>query len=77
MDIKIRKLNVIESLINLQNEKLICKIESLIQDDFNGKSDLGPYTKEQLQERARISNQDFLEGKVISQEDLEIESEKW
>lgn len=77
MDIKIRKLNVIESLINLRNEKLICKIESLIQDDFNGKSDLGPYSKEQLQERARISNQDFLEGKVISQEDLEIESEKW
>lgn len=74
MDLQTRKLNLIQYLVSLQDEKLFSKIESLIVANEN---ELKPFTKDELIERAEKSNADYLAGKFISQEELEIQSENW
>jgi len=73
MDLKTRKLNIIEYLINLQDEQLFTKIEALIQDN----KDIKPFTKKEFLERVRESNEDYTAGRVISQEELESQSQNW
>ncbi|MCM4161624.1 hypothetical protein FHG64_05715 [Antarcticibacterium flavum] len=77
MDLKTRKLNVIEGLIKLQDEKLFSKIEALIQNQASYSIEHKPFTQDQLLERANKSNNDYLAGRVTSQEELESQSEKW
>lgn len=74
MDLQTRKLNLIQYLVSLQDEKLFSKIESLI---VAKQQELNPFTKEELIQRAEKSNQDYLAGKFISQDELEIQSENW
>ena len=74
MDLQTRKLNLIQYLVNLQDENLFNKIESLI---ITKEKELKPFTQDELIQRAEKSNQDYLEGKFISQDELEIESENW
>lgn len=74
MDLQTRKLNLIQYLLNLQDENLFSKIESLI---ITKEKDLKPFTEEALVQRAEKSNQDYLEGKFISQDELETQSENW
>ena len=77
MDLQTRKLNIIKYLIHLQDEKLFSKIESIIQTRVEDKNNLEPFTRKQLLERAKKSNEDYLAGRIITQEELEIQSEKW
>lgn len=78
MDLQTRKLNVIEYLIHLQDENEFKKIEETIFKTKNIREKaLKPLTKKQLIERANKSNKDYLAGKYKSQEQLEIESQKW
>ena len=77
MDLKTRKLNIIERLINLHDEILFSKIEALIHDKTSSKKEFQQFTEEQLIDRAKLSNKDFSEGRVMSQEELEERSEKW
>jgi hypothetical protein len=78
MDVQTRKLNAIGYLINLQDEEKLRKIEATIKDfQKMEKRSLKRFTKKHLIERARKSNQDYIEGKVITQKQLEIESENW
>lgn len=78
MDLQTRKLNAIEYLIHLQDENEFKKIEETIFKTKNIREKaLKPLTKEQLIERANKSNKDYLAGKYKSQEQLEIESQKW
>jgi hypothetical protein len=78
MDLQSRKLHVIDYLIHLQDEDVFRKIEETIfetksiQQNFHT-----PLTIEQLVERAGKANDDYLAGKIKTQEQLEIESEKW
>ena len=74
MDLQTRKLNAIEYLIGLQDEKIFRKIESTIQEI---KKDLKPFTQKQLIDRAKRSNDDYLVGKYKTQDQLEKESENW
>lgn len=74
MDLQTRKLNLIQYLIDLQDENLFSKIESLI---ITKDKELKPFTEEELVQRAQKSNQDYLDGKFISQEELETQSENW
>lgn len=76
MDLKTRKLNVIEGLIKLQDKKFFSKIEALIQQQAGASGGQKPFTQEQLLERARKSNEDYLGGRVTLQEELERQSEK-
>ncbi len=78
MDLQTRKLNVIEYLIHLQDENEFKKIEETIFKIKNIREKaLKPLTKKQLIERANKSNKDYLTGKYKTQEQLEIESQKW
>ncbi|OFX46946.1 MAG: hypothetical protein A2046_12740 [Bacteroidetes bacterium GWA2_30_7] len=78
MDLQTRKLNIIEYLIGLQDDKVFSKIESAIlgnkkQDTQKVKS----LTQKNLIDRANRSNEDYKAGKVKTQDQLEKESENW
>jgi len=78
MDLQTRKLNTIEYLLNLKDEVLFNKIESIIIESQNeNKRELKLLTQEQLINRAKQANEDYLAGNFKTQEQLEIESENW
>ncbi len=78
MDLKTRKLNALEYLIGLQDEKAFSKIEAtILQSKKETERKIKPLTQKQLVERAKKSNADYVAGNIKTQEDLEIESEKW
>jgi len=79
MDLQTRKLNAIEYLIHLQDEDVFKEIEETI---YKSKKNIEekvfkPFTEMQLIERASRSSKDYLTGKYKTQEQLEIESQKW
>ena len=78
MDLQTRKLKAIGYLINLQDEKIFAKIETTI-DSIKSQKDIKvkPFTKKQLIDRAKRSNQDYLSGRFKTQDQLELESENW
>ncbi len=80
MDLQTRKLNAIEYLAGLRDEKIFRKIESTItevQKTQIEKRNIKPFTQKQLMDRAKKSSQDYLTGKYKTQEQLEKESENW
>ena len=78
MDIQARKLNLIEYLITLKDERILNKIETTIFGYSKSESkDFKPLTKKQLLKRAKKSNDDFVAGRYKTQEQLEHESTNW
>ena len=78
MDLQTRKLNTIEYLLNLKDEVLFNKIESIIIESQNeNKRELKLLTQEQLINRAKQANEDYLAGNFKTQDQLETESENW
>jgi hypothetical protein len=78
MDLQTRKLNLIEYLIGLQDEKIFKRIEDSIINDLQAKNpSLEQITQEELTVRAQKSNNDYIAGKVMDQEQLEKESGNW
>ena len=80
MDLQTRKLNAIEYLAGLRDEKIFREIESAIAEDRKKQTVeriVKPFTQEQLIERAKLSTQDYQSGNYKTQEKLEKESENW
>ena len=79
MDLQTRKLNLISYLADLQDENFIGKIEQLIRAKKDSKSalELKPFTEQELVARAKKANNDFDNGRIVSQEKLEEISSKW
>ena len=80
MDIQTRKLNAIEYLIGLKDDKIFQKIEATILESMKSvdlEKNIKSLTQKQLIDRANRSNQDYLNGKFKTQEELEIESQSW
>jgi hypothetical protein len=78
MDFQTRKLNAIGYLIAIENETFFNKIESTILESWNLENqNFKPFTQQQLIDRAKQSNQDYLNGNFKSQELIEKESENW
>ena len=75
MNIQVRKLNAIEYIIALKDEKVLSKIESAIVE--SQKREIKPFTQKQLIERAKQANKDYLAGRYKTQDQLETESENW
>ena len=75
MNIQVRKLNAIEYIIALKDEKILSKIESAIVE--SQKREIKPFTQKQLIERAKLANKDYLAGRYKTQDQLETESENW
>ena len=76
LNIQNRKLNIIEQLIILNDEEVFNKVEALINSSTK-KPPFKKLTKEELENRARISNKNIEEGEVFSQEDVEKTSQNW
>jgi|AntAceMinimDraft_9_1070365.scaffolds.fasta_scaffold25090_2 hypothetical protein len=80
MDLQSRKLNAIEYLIGLKDEKVFQKIETTIFENMNTnkeKKEFKRFTSKQLIDRANLSNKDYQNGNFKTQEQLEKESENW
>ena len=80
MNLETRKLNAIEYLIGLRDEKILRRIETLISDIQKQKQheiNLNPFTEKQLIDRAKQSNKDYETGRFKTQEQLEKESDNW
>ena len=80
MDLQTRKLNVIEYLIGLNDEKVFSKIESTIFENMivsQSAEDLKPFTRAQIIDRANRTNADYKKGSFKSQEELEADSHNW
>ena len=78
MNLETRKYDVIRYLVNLQDESLFLKIESAIAQARRGEQDEPKrLTRQQLIDRAELSNKDYLAGRVKTQQELELESEDW
>jgi len=72
-NIQEKKLNVIEQLIIINDEKVIKKVEEVI----NKRPKLKKFTKRQLIKRAKLANKDIENGDFASQEEVEKLSQKW
>ncbi len=78
MDLQTRKLHLIEYLIGLQDENIFEIIEDTInKSKKNSDQSLKPFSHEELIERAKKSNTDYLAGNFKTQDQLEIELRNW
>jgi len=78
MDLQTRKLNLIEYFVRIDDEKIITIFEDIIVELKSDNSrKLKPFTQQELLDRARKSNQDYLEGNYKTQEIVESESQSW
>jgi len=79
MNIQTRKYSLIEYLIGLRDETVLSKIESAIESVTKNKNiqEFEPYTQEQLFNRAKKSNDDYVARNYKTQEQLENESANW
>jgi len=78
MDLQTRKLNLIEHLIRLQDEKIFRRIEEIINKSLTSDDKaLKRFTKKELMERAKKSNMDYQAGHFRTQEQLEADSKNW
>lgn len=72
MDIALKKVELIEWLARLQDEKLIQRIEDLrkgsAKDAYESRM---PKTMEELQEKLDRSEQDFKAGRIHTQKEVE------
>jgi len=72
MNIQARKLNLIEHLLLLQDEKTLSKIENFFES-FQKKHDLlhlTPMSLEEFYTRNRQSQKEIIEGKLIAQNEV-------
>ena len=68
MDIQTRKLNFIQEVLTISNEKIIFKLESLLKKE---QGSLDPLLKEKFTSRALKANENIKEGKVYSRKEAE------
>ncbi|WP_332913527.1 hypothetical protein [Algoriphagus boritolerans] len=71
MDIQNRKLDLIKSLISIEDEESIDFLEAYLKEK--------PYrlSKSELLNRADLASENIVSGKYQDQDDLEKESESW
>ena len=78
MDLQTRKLNVIKYLIGLKDESVFRIFEEIVNEAKSTERKTNrPFTRQDLIERAKKSNSDYLAGKFKDQEQLETESKNW
>ncbi|MCF6352893.1 MAG: hypothetical protein L3J06_07770 [Cyclobacteriaceae bacterium] len=83
MDMQTRKLNFIQEVLTVSDENLISKLESLLKKE-RSKEEITGFTTEgkSMTKEAYIRGIDearlqIKEGKYVSQEELEKQSENW
>ena len=73
-----RKMNLIEFLLGVQDEKVFTKIESTIHKSIKSikPNDL-VFTKQDLLDRAEFSNKQIKKAHTLTQKELELQSKNW
>ena len=71
-----RKLKLIEQLIILNDEEVFKQVEDLIQMAIQ-KPQLKRFTKQELENRAKISNDNIENGEVYSQDEVVKMAQNW
>jgi len=71
-----RKLNIIEQLIILNDDKVFKQVENILNESLH-RPDLKRFSKSDLIKRAKASNTDIERGDVLSQEDVEKLAQNW
>ena len=78
INLQLRKMNLIEYLLGVQDEKVFARIESTIHKSIKA---IDPadivFTKQDLVERAEFSNKQIKKGYVLTQKELERQSKNW
>ncbi len=74
MDMKARKLDMIEYLLHLTDEKLMDKIEALIKSGHIAKN---PFTQDEMIARAEEANEDYKAGRTLNLDQLDDEMKSW
>ncbi|KOS08328.1 hypothetical protein AM493_11860 [Flavobacterium akiainvivens] len=74
MDLKTRKLGLIEYLLHITDEKVFDKIEALIKSDYTAED---PFTQEEMIARALKAEEDYNAGRYLTTEELEEEMKNW
>jgi hypothetical protein len=78
MDLQTRKLNLITYLAQIKDEIFFDKLENyILKREVEHNPESKPFTVEELINRIEISELDFKNGKVKSQEELEKISANW
>ena len=79
MDLQTRKLNLISYLAQIQDESILNKIENYIlkRKAKDSESDFKPFTIDEFINRIEKSEQDFKNGKIKTQSELEKISKNW
>ena len=75
-----RKLHLIEEFLNISNETILAKIESLLREErlkFLEKQLKTPYSEKEFIEMIGSAENDAKEGKVISSKDLKEQIQSW
>ncbi len=76
ISIQERKLNIIEQLIILNDDKVFQQVEELINKSLK-RPPLSKFSVAELRERAEQANQDIAEGKLFSQDEVEKLTQSW
>lgn len=71
-----RKLNIIEQLIILNDDKVFTQVENIINESLQ-RPKLKRFSKSDLIKRAKASNLDIERGDVFLQDDVEKLSQNW
>lgn len=79
MNIADKKVELIEWIASLKDHTLLEKIEQLKQQSISEayQANLKPMTPKQYKARLDQAEADYQQGNVISQEEIEKESENW
>lgn len=79
MNLAVKKVEIIEWLVQLKDEQLINKVEKLKRHSIkmSYESRLKPMSARAYKAMMEQAESDYKEGRVISQDRLEQESEAW
>lgn len=77
MDIQARKLNLIQNLIQIQDEKVLNAIEEIITAKRYNTPKQSQFTSEQVISRALESEEQYKKGNTITLEELETITKNW
>ena len=71
-----KKLSIIEQLIILNDDKVFQQVEELINTSLK-RPILARFSSAELKNRAKRANKDIEVGNLISQEDVEKQTQSW
>jgi len=75
MNLQIEKQQIIRQLINIKDAELLKKIKLLIKQDLSANSQ--QMSIDEFYDRISASDKAWLEGKIISNQDLKEEVKSW